>query len=190
MHELIKKFDLKKVHKAGARFSPEKAKWFNQQHLIYTHNEYLRHYFVPLLEEKKIAFDVLYLEKVIGLVKERMVLLIDFWEQAGFFFESPKEYNQKAVQKHFKENTITLLLQVYDILEAIRIDKFTTEHTEELIKSYIEDNELHFGSVLNPLRLVLTGTGGGPHLFDIVSTLGKEETLKRIMSGITAIHKI
>jgi glutamyl-tRNA synthetase len=190
MHELIKKFDLEKVHKAGARFSPEKAKWFNQQHLIYTHNEYLRHYFVPLLEEKKIAFDVLYLEKVIGLVKERMVLLIDFWEQAGFFFESPKEYNQKAVQKHFKENTITLLLQVYDILEAIRIDKFTTEHTEELIKSYIEDNELHFGSVLNPLRLVLTGTGGGPHLFDIVSTLGKEETLKRIMSGITAIHKI
>ncbi len=190
MHDLIKKFDLEKVHKGGARFSPEKAKWFNQQHIIHTHDEHLRSYFLPVLESKKIETDILYLEKVIGLVKERMVLLTDFWEQAGFFFEAPSVYNPKAVQKHFKENTSELLIQVYDILEAVRVDKFTTEHTEELIKAYIENNEHNFGSILNPLRLVLTGTGGGPHLFDIISTIGKDETLKRIMAGIAAIKKI
>ncbi len=189
MHELIKKFDLEKVQKGGARFSPEKAKWFNQQHIIQSKDEELRSYILPVLVERKIQTDVLYLEKVIGLVKERMTLLGDFWEQACFFFESPSEYNQKSAQKHFKENTPQILLNVYDILEGIRVDKFTTEHTEELIKIYIDDNELNFGSVLNPLRLVLTGTGGGPHLFDIISTIGKEETLKRILAGIAAIKK-
>ncbi len=189
MHDLIKKFDLEKVQKGGARFSPEKAKWFNQQHLIHTHNEHIRDYILPIIKEKNIDTDILYLEKVIGLVKERMVLITDFWEQASFFFESPLTYNPKAVQKHFKDNTIDILLQIYDILEPIREDKFTTEHIEDLVKVYIEDNKLNFGSVLNPLRLILTGTGGGPHLFDIISTIGKEETLKRIMTGITSIKK-
>ncbi|MCD4791603.1 MAG: glutamate--tRNA ligase [Bacteroidales bacterium] len=189
LEELAKKFDLTKVQKGGARFSPEKAKWFNQQYIKKTSAEDLTDIIVPLIKERGIDIDSLYIEKVTGFVKERMVLLTDFWNQAAFFFETPTEYNQKIIKKRWKEDTPEVLIQIYDILESIRDDKFTTEHTEDAVKEFINERELSFGNVLNPLRLVLTGTGGGPHLFDIISSIGKEETLKRIMNGVSKIKK-
>ncbi|MCF6366655.1 MAG: glutamate--tRNA ligase [Bacteroidales bacterium] len=189
LEELVEKFDITKVQKGGAKFSPEKAKWFNQQYIKEASSEELTKIFCPILKEKGIKTDNLYLEKVIGFVKDRMVLLTDFWNQAEFFFVTPTEYNQKLAKKRWKEDTTEILLQIHDILDAIRYDRFTTEHTEEIIKAYITEQELSFGNVLNPLRLILTGTGGGPHLFDIISTIGKKETLKRIMNGVAKIKK-
>ena len=189
IEELIKEFDLIKVQKGGAKFSPEKAKWFNQQYFKEKSNEELTDIFIPMLHKKGIEIDRLYIEKVVGFIKERLVFVTDFWEQAGFFFEAPTEYNQKLVKKGWKDNTTEIMIQIYDILESIRNDKFTTEHTEDVVKEFISERELSFGNVLNPLRLVLTGTGGGPHLFNIISTIGKEETLKRIMTGISKIKK-
>ncbi len=189
LHEMIKEFDLQKVHKSGARFSPEKAKWFNQQYIIHTPNDILTDYLLLEIEKKYPDIDALYVEKVVGLVKERMHLLTDFCSQAAFFFKTPEEYNPKVVKKRWKEDTPGLMKQIYDILEDIPEIRFTTEHTEHVVKTFIEKNELSFGKVLNPLRLVLTGTGGGPHLFDIISTVGKEETLLRIEKGIKNIKK-
>ncbi len=187
--DLIKEFDLLKVQKGGAKFSPEKAKWFNQQYFKEKTAEELTDIFIPMLHKKGIDIDNLYIEKVVSFVKDRLIFITDFWEQAAFFFESPKEYNQKLVKKRWKDDTTEIMLQIYDILEGIREDKFTTEHTEDAVKEFINDRELSFGNVLNPLRIVLTGTGGGPHLFDIISTIGKHETLKRIMTGISKIKK-
>lgn len=189
MDDLIKQFDLAKVQKGGARFSPEKAKWFNQQYLIANDAEDLVELVIPCLNEKGIEIDNLYVEKVIGLVKERMMLIPEFWDQAHFFFVTPEAYNEKIVKKQWKEDSPEILLQVYDVLESIRVDKFTSEHLEDEVKEYITDRELGFGKVLNPLRLVLTGTGGGPHIFDILSTIGKDESLKRIMNGVKHIKK-
>ncbi len=189
LQDMIKEFDLHKVHKSGARFSPEKAQWFNQQYIIKTPDSELTDYILPEVEVKFPDIDVLYVEKVIGLVKERMTLLSDFCTQASFFFETPKEYNPKVVKKRWKEDTPEILQQIYHILKEIPEIRFTSEHTEHIVKTYIEKNELNFGKVLNPLRLVLTGTGGGPHLFDIISALDKEETLLRIKKGINEIKR-
>ncbi|MCF6184654.1 MAG: glutamate--tRNA ligase, partial [Bacteroidales bacterium] len=189
LNEMIKEFDIHKVHKSGARFSPEKTKWFNQQYIINTPNDKLTDLLLPETEKKFPDVDVLYVEKVVGLVKERMHLLTDFFEQASFFFQTPKEYNPKVVKKRWKEDTPEILKQIYDILKEIPEIRFTSEHTEHIVKTYIEKNELNFGKVLNPLRLVLTGTGGGPHLFDIISALDKEETLLRIEKGLKEIKK-
>jgi glutamyl-tRNA synthetase len=187
IEELTDQFDLEKVQKGGARFSPEKAKWFNQQYFKEKSDEELTDIFLPGLRKKGFTIDRLYIEKVVGLVKERLAFLTDFWDQAAFFFETPSEYNEKIIKKKWKENTNEILLQVYDVLEGERAEKFTAEQTEDAVKDYIAERELNFGDVLNPLRLVLTGTGGGPHLFDIISTIGKEETLKRIMNGVKNI---
>ncbi len=189
LQDMIKEFDLHKVHKSGARFSPEKAHWFNQQYIIKTPDSELTDYILPEVEVKFPDIDVLYVEKVIGLVKERMTLLSDFFTQASFFFETPKEYNPKVIKKRWKEDTPEILQQIYHILKEIPEIRFTSEHTEHIVKTYIEKNELNFGKVLNPLRLVLTGTGGGPHLFDIISALDKEETLLRIKKGINEIKR-
>ncbi len=189
MTELIEKFELEKVQKGGAKFSPEKAKWYNQQYLKNTKSENLTKILCPQLKEKCAETDNLYLEKVIGFMKERMVLLTDFWKMSSFFFETPTEYNSKIVKKQWKEDTPEIMFKIHDILSGIREDKFSSEHTEQIIKKFITENELSFGKVLNPLRLILTGTGGGPHIFDIISTIGKEETLKRIKNGILNIKK-
>lgn len=182
--ELISAFDLEKIGKGGAKFSPEKARWFNQQYILKHSNKELSEHIAPFLKSKKIEYSNDYLQKVISLVKERMNLLSDFWEQAGFFFEAPMEYNPKVVKKKWKKDSPELLKSIRDILRNIDVSNFSSENTEEKVKSFITENELGFGKVLNPLRLVLTGSGGGPHLFDILSVLGKEESLNRIDSGL------
>ncbi len=189
INELISQFDLKRVSKAGAKFSPDKAKWFNQHYIKEKSNEELSELFKPIIESKGYPFDKKYVEKVAGFVKERTVLLPEFWEQAAFFFETPKEYNAKVVKKRWKEDTSETMKSIHDVLRNIPDNEFTTENTEEKVKGFINSNELNFGKVLNPLRLLLTGTGGGPHLFDIVSMIGKAETLKRINQGIAEIKK-
>ncbi len=189
IEELIAQFDLKKVSKGGAKFSPDKAKWFNQHYIKEMPDEDLAELFKPIIEAKGHKFDKEYTEKVAGFVKERTILLPDFWEQAAFFYETPTEYNAKAVKKRWKADTPDTMKSIHDILCNIPENKFTTENTEEQVKNFINSKELSFGKVLNPLRLLLTGTGGGPHLFDIVSAIGKVETLMRINKGIAEIIK-
>ncbi len=185
--ELIQLFDLKRIGKAGAKFSPEKAKWYNQQYIKTMSNSELAEIFKPIIAEKNHSCTNEFIEKVAESVKERIVLINDFWAHASFFFETPKEYNPAVVKKNWKEDTVENLNKIKEIIENISESDFSTENTENSVKKYIEENQLNFGKILNPLRLVLTGTGGGPHLFDIVSMIGKEETLKRISKGISEI---
>ncbi|PID88062.1 MAG: glutamate--tRNA ligase [Bacteroidia bacterium] len=188
--ELIKNFDLEKVQKGGARFSPDKAKWFNQQHIKQIETSILSKLIIADLEKKGKHFeDLLYLEKITAMVRDRMTFIGDFWEQAQFFFETPKTYNPKMAKKHFKTGTETILQEISNLLEQIHFDKFTSQHTEEIIKAHIEKNKLSFGKILNPLRLALTGTGGGPHIFDILESLGKSESLKRIHLAVDFIQE-
>ncbi|NPA67189.1 MAG: glutamate--tRNA ligase [Chlorobi bacterium] len=189
VEQMIKEFDISKVHKAGARFSPEKAKWFNKQYIIKMPNDKLAALLLPEVEKKFPGTDILYIEKVAGMVKERMNFLSDFCDQASFFFETPESYNPKVVKKRWKEDTPETLSNIFNLLKDVPLHKFTSEYLENSVKAYIEKNELNFGKVLNPLRLVLTGTGGGPHLFDIMEAVGKEETLLRIEKGINEIKK-
>ncbi len=189
IEELIEQFDLKKVGKAGAKFSPEKAKWFNQQYLKEMSNADLAKIFMPMLKAKSFDCTAEYMEKVAGYIKERIVLTHDFWNHASFFFETPTEYNPKVIKKNWKDDTPSNLTSIKEILEQINESDFTVENTEALVKQFVTENSLSFGKVFNPFRLVLTGTGGGPHIFDIVVMLGKEETIKRIEKGIADIKK-
>jgi glutamyl-tRNA synthetase len=187
MSELIEAFNMSKISKAGAKFSVDKAKWFNQHYIKNCADSVLADYFKPILAQHQVDVCDDYLLKVVPHVKERVVLIPDFWEQAAFFFQTPMEYNPNSIKKHWKEDTAAMLAGVKSVLESVSEADFSTHNTEERVKQYISDNALNMGKVLNPLRLVLTGTGGGPHLFDIVSVIGKVETLKRIDLGLEKI---
>ncbi len=182
--ELIEQFDLKRVGKAGAKFSHEKAKWFNQHYLKEKSDKELAELFLPILKQKGIDAKKDYVEKVVALVKERLVFTNDFWNQSAFFFETPETYNPKVVKKRWKSDTPKEILKIKEILDKIPNDNFNTASTENAVKEHIITNKLNFGKILNPLRLVITGTGGGPHLFDIISMIGKDETIKRINKGV------
>lgn len=187
MQELIEAFTLERVGKAGARFDPEKTKWFNQQYLKEKNDKELALFFEPILKNEKVDVEFSLVEKVVGLVKERAVFVKDLWEQSWFFFKTPEAYDEKTVKKRWKENTPELITKVAEILE--RVDDFTSEKTEKAVKTWIEQNELGFGIIMNPLRLALVGGSFGPHLFDIIEVIGKEETLKRINLALENIKK-
>lgn len=99
LEELSEAFDLKRVSKSGAKFSPEKASWFNQQYLQTKENSELAALFTPILKEKGITKEADFIEKVVSLIKERAVFVADFWELSNYFFEAPISYDEKAIQK-------------------------------------------------------------------------------------------
>ncbi len=187
LKELIDKFDLHKVQKAGAKFDPEKAKWFNQQHFRNLSVKKLVQNFYSLLYEKNITTTVDYVEKVINLVKERAVFESDLWNLSHYFFSAPTEYDEKSKKKHWKENTPEFVQNCYEYMKTI--DDYRSKPLEENIIAWIQEQGIALGKVLNPIRLLLVGQTTGPHLFDIIELLGKEETLRRIETGLNRLSK-
>ena len=183
LEELAQKFDLNRVHKAGAKFDPEKNKWFNHHYLQQQSNESLAEAFAPTLAEKGIstALDV---TKVVSLIKERANFVSEFWELADYFFVAPTAYDEKAA-KNWKEDTPHLMQQLISVLE--NIGDFTAVNIETIVKDWMTKNEIGMGKVMQPFRLSLVGALKGPHLFDIVELIGKEETIKRLEKAIATL---
>jgi glutamyl-tRNA synthetase len=183
LEELAEKFDLNRVHKAGAKFDPEKNKWFNHHYLQQQSDESLAETFAPTLAEKGIstALDV---TKVVSLIKERADFVADFWDLADYFFVAPTAYDEKAA-KNWKEETPQLMQQLISVLE--NIGDFTSVNIETIVKDWMTKNEIGMGKVMQPFRLSLVGALKGPHLFDIVELIGKEETIKRLEKAIATL---
>ncbi|REH56333.1 glutamyl-tRNA synthetase [Tenacibaculum gallaicum] len=185
LEELTEAFDLSRVSKSGAKFSPDKAKWFNQQYLQQKSNEELTELFLPILEEKGITTDIDRTEKVISLIKERAVFVADFWELSRFFYQNPSEYDAKAVKKQWKDTTSELMQELIEVIS--NIENFSIENTQTEIKGWITSKEIGFGKVMQPLRLSLVGKLAGPDLFEIMTMIGKETIMTRIQNAINEL---
>jgi len=184
LNELVAAFDLKRVHKAGAKFDPEKNKWFNHQYLIKRNNEDLAKDFTPILEEKGIAIAKVDVLRIVSLIKERAHFVSEFWELSHFFFQSPTSYDEKA-SKNWNATTPDVMQKLVSVLE--NIEDFTASNIETIVKEWMTANEIGMGKVMQPFRLSLVGALKGPHLFDIVEIIGKEETISRIHKAIQSL---
>jgi len=182
LEKLIQEFDLNRVSKSGAKFNPDKTKWFQQQYMQLKSDTALTNLYLPILEEKEIKTEKSYVEKVISLIKERAVFIDDFWGLSAFFFTSPTEFDAKASKKNWKSETGSLMTELISVIESI--EDFSSENTETHIKTWITNKEIGFGKVMQPLRLSLVGKLAGPHLFDIMDMIGKEETINRIENAV------
>ncbi|MFI0489958.1 glutamate--tRNA ligase [Flavobacterium sp.] len=186
LEELANSFDLKRVHKAGAKFDPEKNKWFNHQYLIKKEDANLAKSFSSIVAEKgfSTALEKTKLEKIVSLIKERAHFVSEFWELSDFFFVAPTVYDEKA-SKNWKQETPALMQELISVLEEIT--DFTSINIETIVKDWMTKNEIGMGKVMQPFRLSLVGALKGPHLFDIVELIGKEETIKRIEKAIDSL---
>ena len=187
LDELAQAFSLEKVGKAGAKFDPEKTKWFNHQYLVAASNEKVAELFLPILEGKGVKVDNSTLVSIIGLVKERATFVSDLWEQSAFFFEAPTVYDDKVVKKRWKNEVPSLMFDLTELLKSV--DDFSSENTEKVVKEWISAKELNMGAVMNAFRLAIVGAGKGPHLFDITAIIGKEETLARMVRALDVLPK-
>ena len=181
--ELIEKFSVERISKAGAKFDFEKAKWYNHEWIKNADAS-------QLLEVVKQEFatqgttlnDDAYTLKVIDLVKDRCNLLTDFILQSGFFFTAPVEYDLTAVKgKWTTEKTAFFNRYQSDLAEGL-----TAAEMEENFKALATANALKPGELMLPFRMMLVGGKFGPGIFDIALTLGIAETKKRIAAALAA----
>jgi glutamyl-tRNA synthetase len=185
LEELVEIFSLERVNKSGAKFDYEKAKWFNHKYIQAKSDSELAMLFQPVISEKGISTSTQYLEQVISLVKDRIILLTDFWEQASFFFERPSSYDESVIKKRWKEDTPTRLKAISEIIE--NMNPFDKQIVHDKVMNYITENQLNMGQIMNCLRLSIVGAAKGPDLFDIIGMLGGEETIARINKAIETI---
>ncbi len=185
LQELVTSFTLERVNKSGARFDPEKNNWYNQQWLQKKSIDDLAAIFASDLEKRNITATKAYITHVVSLIKDRAVFAKDFWDLGSYFFEAPSSYNEKAVKKQWKEWTPQIMDQVASVVD--NIECFESSIIEEKVKGWISEQELSFGKVMPPLRLVLVGDMKGPHLFDIMELIGKQETISRIKTAIAQL---
>lgn len=179
LKELVQKFSMDRVHKAGAKFDYEKAKWFNHEWIKRTPARQLLKPVRQILGiyDPGTSSDPV-LEKIIDLVKDRCTLLTDFAQQAGFFVALPEEVDTGAVKPKWdvKKNLFfTELLRTYQLSNT-----WEAASLEAGFKELAAANQLKPGELMLPLRIMLVGGKYGPGIFDIAAILGKEETLKRI----------
>ena len=185
IEELITTFDLSRVSKSGAKFSLDKTNWFNQQYLQKKTDAELALLFSVILKNKKIKSSEGYVEKVVSLIKERAVFVKDFWSLSSYFFKTPEDYDEKASKKQWKEGTSALMNELIKVLTSI--DDFSSKTIEETVKSWISSKEIGFGKIMQPLRLAIVGEMKGPHLFDIIDMIGKDEAVLRIKKIIKTL---
>ena len=184
LEELAECFTLDRVSKAGAKFDPDKTKWFQQQYLRSASNEAL----ADLLIQNGTDVERSKLITVCHLMKERATFLNDIVTEGKYLLEKPTNFDEHTISKKWKDDSSTLMGEWVEILSSLSVFDHTT--IEAAFKSFIESKNLGIGAVLPLFRLLLTGTGMGPSMFEIAAFLGKEECLIRINQGITIVDSL
>ena len=181
LNELVDEFTLGHVNKAGAKFDPDKTKWFQQQYLRNTPDDELDKLFIPILKENGINCSDDYAGKVCHLMKERVTFVGDMLEE-NYLFEAPETYDEKTIRKKWKERTPAIMVDLIEVLQGI--EDFNADNIEAAFKAFLEEKELGFGAVLPNFRVLVTGKGMGPSMFAISELLGKDEVISRIETGL------
>lgn len=188
LDDLINSFSVDKINKSGARFNIDKAKWFNQQYILNKSDEDLAEIIKPLAEIKKYNTEKDYLTSVCKLMKPRVELLPEIIEKGMFFFDDNIQYQEKIVRKKWKDPNKEHIVSIKEQLGTI--ENFTKENIENVIKTYIEKNELSFGNIFPLLRVAVTGTTNGPDLFETMEILTKNRVLSRFDEAFSRFQVI
>ena len=184
MEEAIAAFELEGVTKSGARFNPDKTKWFNEQYLRQLPTDAAVAAFRESAKGEVDQWDDARCIHVLNMMLERVSFMHEI-SAHRYLFEAPATLDEKLVAKKWKPETAGYVLQLKAVLASV--ESFDSSSIETEFKAFLEENNLGFGAVLLPFRLVLTGTGGGPSMFDFASFLGREETMRRIDLGLAKV---
>ncbi|MCC6690294.1 MAG: glutamate--tRNA ligase [Bacteroidia bacterium] len=194
LDELSNEFSLDRVSKAGAKFDPEKTKWFNQQYLRKRSDEELAKLFLPIVKEKlgshhlpSAEINLQYLTAVCKLIKEKGNFINEFWSLGSFFFVEPDKYDTDVIKKRWNENSSKFILALKDTYQALQT--FTVTETESAFKSTAEKMGINPGHVMQLFRVCLSGLGGGPALFEMVELLGKQKVVSRLERAVAVLSK-
>lgn len=185
LDELVQAFTFERVNKSGAKFDPEKTKWFNQQYLRMKSDAELATLFATILKEHNITADSKFVEGVCKLVKEKAHFVSEFWANGSYFFIAPTSYDADVIKKRWNEQASTFIKEVTEAYK--NLSNFNAAETEATFKATAEKLGMGPGQVMQLFRVCLSGVGGGPMLFEMAELLGKEEVVKRLNTALSSI---
>lgn len=185
MEELEQIFTLERVSKAGAKFDPEKTKWFQQQQLRAVADEELAQL---LIDNYGATASKEALTKVVHLMKERATFPQDILTEGAYLLAAPTNFDEQTVAKKWNENSPALMTEWQTQLE--NLSDYSAASIETTFKAFITEKGLGLGAVLPLFRLLLTGQGAGASMFEITEFLGKEEAVARMKAGIIAVEAL
>jgi glutamyl-tRNA synthetase len=178
MDELIQDFDIKRVGKSGAKFNPDKAAWFNGQHLRNLSTDELADEFKKDLDSRGIKKDDNFINRVIDENKSKVNFIKDLYNVVNYLFEKPTDFDKKATKK-WNDNTSPQVINGF-VDSVSTVDKWEEKEIQFVFEKYVEDSNIKFGQIASLLRVLLTGKSNGPSMFGIMELLGKEESLERL----------
>ena len=185
MEELVKKFDLSKCSKAGARFDYKKMVWFNHEYILRKSDREIAEIFMNVVKAHGVETTLEHLEMIVSLMKGRVNFVHELWDASSFYFEAPQAYDEKTAKKRWKEDSAQKMTELADLLESL--DDFSIESQDAAVHEWIEAKGYGMGDIMNAFRLALVGEGKGPQMFHISGLIGKEETLSRLRRAITVL---
>ena len=185
LEEMIAAFSMERVHKAGAKFDFEKAKWYNHEWIKKIAAKELSAPVANILSARGIIIsDIDYLQRVIDLVKDRCTLMTDFYEQASYFFSSPQIWDTEAVKPKWNELKSNFFLEFIKKISSAA--SFDSNSAETDFKELAAEKNIKPGELQLPFRIMLVGGKFGPAVFEIAAMIGKEETINRIHDALVA----
>ncbi len=189
LDELVSKFSIDRISKAGAKFDFEKAKWFNHEWIKRSDDADLLPAIRTVLAANGVQQpDEQYVLSVLALVKERLTFLADFWEQASFFFKRPESYDLPSIQAKWNDEKTAFFTDMINNLESF--EPWQSAELESFYKLAINASGMKMGELMLPFRIMLVGGKFGPHVFDIAALLGRTETVERMKKGLDAVIQV
>lgn len=184
MDELIEKFSINRINKAGTKFDKDKIQWFNQEYLRRKPDEELAAYYISRAQESdQVEVSQEQAVRIVKLAKERATFLDDIWRDGRFFAVRPSEFDEKVVKKKWTEEAVNGLSHFVAILKAETGD-FDAAASKQALSERLSEEGIKIGKVMQPLRLAVSGVGVGAELMDVLQTLGREEVIIRIEQAI------
>jgi len=186
MEELIKEFSIERVNKGGARFDIEKANWFNQQYIKKLPDSELGGYLMDSLAGLGMKTDPLYTTRVASAFRERITFLYELPEMSRYFFQRPEKYDETVIRKRWTSVNVEFLKNyVQELSETL--DIFDGETAKQLIQKVTDTMGIPMGSVMQVLRVAVSGESSGIDLMYTLELLGQTEVKERIEIAIDTL---
>lgn len=188
LNEMIGKFSLERVNKSGAVFNIEKLNWLNAEHLRKKPASEILGMLREELAKSNFNGNVYsddYLLMVIDAMRERVTFVKDYIEKSPYFFEAPVDYDQDVLKKRWKEDSARNLEVLAE--EYSKLQNPAKEDFELVLKQTAEKLNAGTGKLIHPVRLAVSGVGGGPGLYEILYIIGKDETIARLKKAVETI---
>jgi glutamyl-tRNA synthetase len=176
MDEMLELFDPNNINKSASAYNESKLEWLNQHYIKNVSNDRLAkelEFFGLVLsshDKKEILLDG---------VKERAKTLKELADGINSIITAPSEYDEKAIKKFIKENTIETISKYMNILKENKESLKSPVDFEGISKPFVQENELKFPQFAQPLRIAIVGSTQSPSIYDVLSVVGVDEVLSR-----------